>query len=142
MNESPTPSMSRRASIILAIACLIFGLMAGGWSVAAYWAYSTNQFCISTLTAEAGNDLAELELLRAGKTTNAVELMEVNLDGDLIGFGGFLRDPHELKRNPLNVKILQRARDYRARFPHGSGSAEVDEAIAKAFHLLDGQKGF
>jgi hypothetical protein len=81
-----------------------------------------------------------LKWLRAGKTTNVVELMEVSLDGDLIGLGAFLRDPHELKSDPVSIRVLQRARDYRTQFPHQSGSPVVDQAIIGAFHLLDGQK--
>jgi hypothetical protein len=125
--------------MILAVASAFFGLIVGGGAVYTYEQHYLNQFCVNVLTAEAGNDLAELKWLRGSETANVIELMEVNLDGDLIGLGGFLRDPHELKRDPAYIKLLQRARDYRGQFPRKSASMEVDEATAKCFHLLDGQ---
>jgi uncharacterized protein YneF (UPF0154 family) len=132
--------MSRRAAILFATASFLVGLIGGGWSVDAYWNHFANQFCINTMTAEAGMTLSELKWLRAGKTTNAFELMEVTLDGNLIGLGDFLADPRELKRDPSSIVILQKAKDYRTRYPHKSGDPVLDEGTAKAFHLLDGQK--
>jgi hypothetical protein len=139
MIENPNPCISRRASIFLALASFFVGLFAGGGSVYAYWENLTNQLCLSAVKAQTQNAVGDLNWLRAGKTTNVVDLLEVNLDGDLIGLVGFLHNPHELRGDVVSVKILQMAKEYRTRFPHKSGSSQVDEAVANAFHLLDGQ---
>ena len=131
--------MSKRAAIILAVVALIVGAVAGGWSVAVFYDRFTSWLVIGSLTADASTTVSDLRYLRAGDTTNVVELLEIKLDGDLIGLVPFLADPRQFKRDPSYIKTLQRVRDYRAQFPHKSDSPEVDEGAAKAFNLLDGQ---
>ena len=131
--------MSKRATIIIAVLALIVGAVAGGWSVAVVYDRLTSRLVIGSLTAEASTTVAELRRLRAGDVTNVVELLEIKVDGDLIGLNPFLADPREFNRDSRYVDALKMVRDYRAEFPHKSGMPEVDAGAAKAFNLLDGQ---
>lgn len=83
--------------------------------------------------------VAVLNRLRAGNTTNAVECLELTLDGDLLDLGALL-DPRELQRAPMNIVALQMVRDYRARFPHKFGSPEVEKAAEKAMRFTVGNQ--
>ncbi len=135
--------MSTRSSIILAVAALIIGFTIGGLTHAAMEGRSTERLIMSSWTLEAGQSLALLKHLRADNTTNDVELLEIletQLDGELLGLGEVFLDAGS-KPDPACIKVLERARDYRAKFPHQSSSRYVDELIAKDFSLLDAQTG-
>lgn len=125
--------MSKRAAIILTVAALLVGVVAGGWSVAALYGRLTSRVIIGSLTSDASMTVAQLKHLRAGDTTNVIELMESKLDGDLIGLTPFIADPHDLKSDPVYFDTLRHVRDYRARFPHKSELPDTD----KIFTLLD-----
>jgi hypothetical protein len=131
--------MSKKAAIILAVAALFIGIVAGGWSVAFYYGRFTGWMVTSNLTSDAVTSVAEIKMLRAGQTTNTVELLEMRIDGDLIGLTPFLADRREFDRNPSNIKALQTVKDYRTKYPRKSESAELDAAADKAFDLLNGQ---
>jgi hypothetical protein len=132
-------AMSKRAAIFLAVSALIIGVLAGGWSVAFYYNRVTSWVVITKMTSEATISVAELEMLRAGQATNTMELLETTIDGDLVGLSPFLTDRREFNRYPSNIKALQTVKDYRAKFPRKTDSAEFDANAAKAFDLLDGQ---
>ena len=131
--------MSKRAAIILAVAALLVGVIAGGWSVAYFFSRFAGQPVISSLSADAAMSVAELRRLRAGYTTNVVQVLEIKLDGDLIGLTPFLDDPSAFNRDPMNLKTLQIVKDYRTQFPRKTDSPELDAAADKAFDLLNGQ---
>ena len=90
--------------------------------------------------ADADVTVSVLERLRATHTAEAIDLLELQLDGALIGVADALRGAHkkELAAAPLNT--LQRAREYRAKFPHKSGDPNIDEGVARAFGLLEQRK--
>jgi len=131
--------MSKRVAIIIAAAAFLVGVVAGGWSVGAFYNRLTSRLLIGSLTSDAITTVDDLRRLRAGDATNVVELLEIKLDGDLIGLDTFLADPREFTRDPLYVKSLQKVRDYRTEFPHKTDSPDVDRGVAEAFTLLDAQ---
>jgi hypothetical protein len=131
--------MSKKVAILLAVVTLLIGGVAGGWAVGVFYERLTTRLAVSYLTAEASVTTETLKRLRAGNTTNAVELLELRLDGDLMGLGSFLDDPRELKNDPTYIKTLQTVKDYRTQFPRKSPSPEVDAGADKVFDLLNGQ---
>ena len=131
--------MSKRAAIILAVATLLIGIVAGGWTVGASFGRLTTRLMVGQLTAEAGTTTATLKYLRAGENTNAVRILEMSLDNDLTGLGLMLDDPRLLKSHPQYIETLQTVRSYRIQFPRKSGSPEADAGADKVFELLNGQ---
>ena len=131
--------MSKRAAIILAVAALIIGVVAGGSSVAFLYGRFTGWMVTSNLTSDAATSVAEIKMLRAGQITNTVQLLETRIDGDLIGLTPFLSDRREFDRYPSNIKSLQTVKDYRAQFPRKSDAPELDAGADKAFDLLNAQ---
>lgn len=129
--------MSKKAGIILAVAALLIGIVGGGWIVAFYYGRLTGWMVTSNLTSDAVTSVAQVKMLRAGQITNTVELLERRIDGDLIGLTPFLVDRQEFYRNPSNIKALQTVKEYRAKYPRKSESAELDGAADKAFDLLN-----
>jgi hypothetical protein len=87
--------------------------------------------------ADVGVTLGILQRLRDGRTNGAYELLEGQLDTAIIGFVGCYRElPVSAQRQP-GLKVLQQARDYRAKFPFKHRYADVDTAVGDAFKVLD-----
>jgi hypothetical protein len=133
--------MSKKSSIILAIAAFFVGLFIGAQGVVFFYGHLTSRQIIASNQAETATTVVLLKELRAGNTTNAIEILETRLDCALMEFGSIFTDPREMKLDPMYIKTLQRARDYRIQFPHKSGLPAVDEATAKTFGLLDAPTG-
>ena len=131
-------TMSTARAILLAVVYLITGALAGGWGVSYfYWQRFTNDLCVGSLSAEASTTTGILKRLRADDRTNAVELLEVKLNGALVGLGAFLSEIPKSRRDPTNIKAIQMAKDYRAQFPRTNDSPQIQNAIADAFGLLE-----
>ena len=131
--------MSKRAAIILAVAALFVGVVAGGWGVGVFYSRLTGRLVIGSLTSDAVTSVVELKHLRGGDTTNTIELLEIRLDGDLIGLTPFLDDRRALDRDPSYIRSLQKVKDYRTQFPRKSDSPELDAGADKVFDLLNAQ---
>jgi|SRR5688572_21490164 len=129
--------MTKTRALLLALAAFVIGAAAGGWAVSRFWDRLNNDLSLGPLGAEASTTVRTLERLRAGNATGAVELLEIKLDGALVGLGAFMRETPPSNRDPLHLKVLSMARDYRARFPRTHDSPEVARSIARAFTLLD-----
>ena len=130
--------MSKTSAFSLALAALVIGAVFGGWAVSRFWGHFTGGLSNGSMAAEAGTTVGILKSLRSGKSTTAVELLEIKLDGALVGLGAGLSDIPAPRRDPLHIRAIQSARDYRSEFPRTNDSPEVAEAIAKAFTLLNG----
>ena len=118
--------MTRARTAVLALAVFVAGVGVGGGLAA--WFY--DQFVMSRhLSASAasgvGNKVALLRAVRAGDTKQAVQLLEIGLDGDLVVLGLL---PRSVIDAPTS-RILSRAATYREKHPYKSGDAEVDVAI-------------
>lgn len=90
--------------------------------------------------AEISQTLRVLETLRAGRTEEAIRLLEDDLDNDIIGLAFHLRMGDESKTftsTPGPRKSLQWARDYRVKFPYKSGNAAADDQAKNALSYLD-----
>jgi len=130
--------MKKTTAFLLALVAFIVGAACGGWGVLHYYGRFTETWAINSLAGDASTTLSTLGQLRSGGDTNAVELLEIKLDGDVVGLGAFLADIPESRRDSTDVKILKAARDYRVKFPRKTGSAS-DEGVARAFDLVKGQ---
>lgn len=90
--------------------------------------------------ADLGLTLAILERLRSGRTNEAYELLEGQLNSEVIGFVACYRELPLALREQGSLKVLKAARDYRGKHPFKHRYPEVDEGVAGAFRILD-EKG-
>lgn len=129
--------MNKYRAIILIFICHAVGVALGVGVT--YWYFSSvaDKFVSSSAAAGASTKVAVLHRLRGGNTNSAIDVLETLLDGDLIGLQAVLSSTPAAQRDPSYVKTLQRARDYRTKFPHSSEHPEVDAAISNAFRLAD-----
>jgi hypothetical protein len=89
--------------------------------------YMTTQYA-----AEVNRPLMVLTPLRAGDTNSAIKLLEIQLDGGLVGLGAICEETSAHLDDSMVRRVLERARDYRLKFSTGSSvpSQQVDDALA------------
>lgn len=129
--------MKKSITILLPIATLAIGLV-GGWFASAH---SYNRWIEWYMKTSEYNNLSQkcrvLTQLRAGKTNDAVDILEVTMDGNIIGLGAFVRDLPPDEHRAAEMKLLATVRDYRAAHPwHSQESPDVDKGVAEAFALV------
>lgn len=129
--------MSKKRAFILFAVALIVGGIGGYWGERYFWTRTTNKFICSVAAAKTGLDVSVLNQLRADNMTNAIDLLETRLDGSLIELGVYFGETPKSQREPVHLKILRMAKEYRSKFPHTSGHLEIDEGVARALALVD-----
>jgi hypothetical protein len=90
--------------------------------------------------AKMAEEIRILESLRAGRTKDAIRMLEENLDSDIIVLAGQLRVCDEIeafKPTPQSRTALQSAKDYRLKFPHKSGDPAADDRVKNGLSYLD-----
>ena len=90
--------------------------------------------------AKMAQELRVLETLRAGRTEDAIRLLEDDLDSGIIVLAQQLRagdDTKAFKTTPGPLKSLQWARDYRLKFPYKSGDSTTDAQVKNGLSYLD-----
>jgi hypothetical protein len=100
-----------------------------------------NNYLNTSLTlqnySDLGVTLAVLQRLRDGRTNQACEVLESQMDADIVGFATTYRQMPASAREQCDLKFLSWAKDYRAKYPNQRPSAIIDEGVANAFKLLD-----
>jgi len=69
--------------------------------------------------------------LRSGQTNDAMRMLETRLDSALLAFGA----PSDGLRDTNHDKSLKMAKEYRTKYPHTSGVADIDNGVTRAFSL-------
>jgi hypothetical protein len=126
--------MSKTKAIILACGTLVLGIVVGGLLVGFVFGWYL-KFTASGMEARACTSAAQsirlLEHLREGDAQSRIDSLEVQLDGDLVSLWAFYKDAPPGKRDPHFLKLLGKIRDYRAKYPHTTGHAELDHTVAE-----------
>jgi hypothetical protein len=109
--------MNKRRALLFAIVALAFGLVAGGYATSKWYERYLYRFCADDAAAELGKDHSVLHHLRAGDTNSAIDLLEIDLDGQMIAVQGMLEEIPKAEQNTNDVVLLERARAYRKAHP-------------------------
>jgi hypothetical protein len=80
-----------------------------------------------------------LQSLRDGKTNELLKFFEHHLDADVCVFGSEYRVLPVSFQKQMNLKSLQRARDYRSKYPVTNPDPVRAEEVTNAFKILDHQ---
>lgn len=129
--------MSKKLAIVLIVVAFLVGAIGGAVGTNYFWKRFMNTFYSTSLAAQTGMDVSLLKQLRANNVTNAIDLLEIELDGSVVGLGVYLRDIPESRRDPTHLEILSQAKGYRSKFPHQSSSPLGDQMISNAFSLVN-----
>jgi hypothetical protein len=130
--------MSKTRTFLLVAVAFLSGGILGAWGIARYYSEMLTRATTHGDVALLGQEVRTLEHLRNGRITNAVENLEMNLDWSIICVAPLLEKKTKSAIEETYVRTIEKARDYRARFPRKS-KPEVDDKVAKVFTRLDAQ---
>jgi hypothetical protein len=103
-----------------------------------------NDYTTASLASQHSADLARtmiiLKSLRDGRTNQAYDLLEGQLSGDIIAFVAIYRELPASAREQPGLKILELARDYRAKYPFKHPDQILNDGVADAFKILNEKK--
>lgn len=132
--------MNKKLAIPLIIVAFILGVIAGGWGISVFWGHLSMGLITKSEAAETSLDVAVLEKLRAHNVTNAIDALEIRLDGSIGELGFYLSGIPKNKRDPQDLKVLQMAKSYREKYPHPHiDYPEIDQMVSNAFLLVEDQ---
>ncbi len=102
------------------------------------WQRMAMQSPLAFSAANVSVEVRVLECLRDGRTNDAIRQLEQKLDGDLMVLGGGLAGMDQTTKRQLgHLEALQRAKDYRLKFPRSTGDPRYDMSVEHAFSHLD-----
>jgi hypothetical protein len=97
----------------------------------------SNASIVAQHSADLGVTVAILQRLRDGRRDEAIELLEGRVSTDVIGFVASYRELPGSVRERISLKPLERARDYRIKFPFKHRYPAVDKGVTDALKILD-----
>src|SRR5215469_11087246 len=109
--------MSKKRAYLLIFIAVVAGFLAGGFIVQKWYQRSFFQFAADSSAAELGKDNSLLVYLRSGHTNSVMDLLEIDLDGQMLSLQTMLSEIPESQRETNDVHLLERARAYRAAHP-------------------------
>jgi hypothetical protein len=128
--------MRKKLAIALIVVAFLVGAVGTGLAVGYFYNRSALRLVCLSEAAKAGMDVSVLNQLQANNITNAIRLLDTQLDGSLITLWFFRNDITPSDRD-TTLGILRKAKEYRAKFPHRSGSPTIDESVSNALSLVD-----
>ena len=102
--------MSKRNAILLALATLILGLLAGAWTTYKFGLVFIRTTYESGLIADATTRVSVLKALQASDTERATRQLESYLDGDVIGISAALDEALEPEKLRKTLTMVARYR--------------------------------
>lgn len=127
-------TMKKRWTVLIAFISLAIGVASASWFWLNFNTEFTNHGFVVRTQADIITKVAVLEKIRAGRVTDATNLLETLLDGDLISAAALARDGTKFSENTRHAVELE----IKARAV--SGYAPTDEnvrnAVQEAFRLL------
>jgi hypothetical protein len=122
--------------VLAIVGAFIIGFCSGGASV--FWGMRSYLGQIDALHAAsaAGSCLAALRPLRSGDTARAIDSLELQLDGELVGLV-CMRDSLRGEQAKMAAGILKHIRDYRAKYPYTTGDRTLDLPVQQALSTIE-----
>jgi hypothetical protein len=82
-------------------------------------------------------DVGILNRIRSNNVTNAIELLEIEVDGSVETLGLWLNEMPKLRLDADQLKALRKVKDYRDKFPHTNEYPELNRIISNTLSLAD-----
>lgn len=125
--------MTKRNAILLALSTLVIGLAVGAWAVYKFGLIFIQSSYESSLMVEARIRVHVLKALQASDVKNAVQQLENQLDGDVIGLSGILDKGLEPEKLRATLAAVARYRQ---------GTQHVSSEPTVASHVNNALKPF
>jgi hypothetical protein len=119
-------TVSKTRAYLLCSCTLILGAVGGGVATARWYQQYLYRFCADSAAVQVGKDHTALYYFRTGDTNEALQLVEIDLDGQMAVLESMLKEVPRARWDTNDLVILERARAYRQAFP-SNGMAGVRE---------------
>ncbi|OCS46395.1 hypothetical protein [Ralstonia pickettii] len=119
--------MTKRNTILLALSTLVIGSAVGAWAVYKFGLIFIQSSYESSLMVEARIRVHVLKALQASDVKNAVQQLENQLDGDVIGLSGILDKGLEPEKLRATLTLV-------ARYRQGTQYASAEPTVASHVH--------
>ncbi len=119
-----------RTNIVVGVISFLLGVAV---TVIAAWIPLSRYFATFSANVSASEivfSAGALNALRSGDTTNAMELLEIKLDGGIIGLGSMLEEMPAHRHHKNQIKQMKAAWDYRTKYPRKSDNPDMDATVA------------
>jgi hypothetical protein len=115
--------VSKPQAYLLAICALILGTISGGFVTSHWYRHHISRLWADSAAAQVEKDHAALYYFRTGDTNKALQLVEIDLDGQMTVLDSMLKRIPLAQRDTNDVVILEHGRDYRRAFPKSGMAA-------------------
>jgi hypothetical protein len=109
--------VSKPRAYLLAVCALIIGIIGGGMATSIWYRHYISDFWADSAATQVEKDHTTLYYFRTGDTNKALQLVEIDLDGQMAVLEAALRGIPTARRDTNDVVILEHAREYRKAFP-------------------------
>jgi hypothetical protein len=118
--------MKKRWIFLIAVSTLVLGFLAGGWAGIRYWQSVDEDHLVYQFITDTKTHLSLLTSLQNSNQEEAVQLLEMKLDSDVLGINSMLESP-ELKCEIS--ELLSTAAQHRKSTNYRSSSDKVALAV-------------
>jgi hypothetical protein len=130
--------MSKIGIFLYGLVAFIFGGVIAWGFAAGHYHHVINRSYNNSQIAEMMLEVQTLKNLRSGDITGTIDKLEYNLDWTLIALTPSLEKKPETLIEQAEIKEIEKAKDYRAKFPRKTGT-QADQDVVKVFTLLQEQ---
>ncbi len=109
--------MSKPRAYLLFICALILGTICGGLVTSHWYRYYLAQLWADSAATQIEKDHATLYYFRTGDTNKALQLVEIDLDGQMAVLESTLKQIPPARQDTNDLVILEHAHEYRRAFP-------------------------
>jgi hypothetical protein len=110
--------VSKPRAYLLAICTLILGAILAGLATSHWYRHYLVGLWAEATAAQVEKDHTTLYFFRTGDTNKALQLVEIDLDGQMAVLDSALNEIPADRRDTNEVLILEHAREYRRAFPN------------------------
>lgn len=109
--------MNKSRAYLLAVCALIIGTICGGWLTSHWYRQHISSLWADAAATQVEKDHTTLYYFRTGDTNKALQLVEIDLDGQMAVLDSMLKQIPSARRDTNDLVILEHAREYRRAFP-------------------------
>jgi len=110
-------AVSKPRAYLLFICALIIGIIGGGLITSHWYRQHFSLLWADSAATQVEKDHTTLYYFRTGDTNKAVQLVEIDLDGQMAVLDSTLKRIPQERRDTNDVVILEHGREYRKAFP-------------------------
>jgi len=128
--------MSKLQTILLCIVCTLLGAFIGAFSIGRYLGSLYEPRGPLNAQVAAMQAMSVIKRIQENHQQDALELEEIELDGQIITLGFYAREGSKLSKQEAK-QALRRIASHRKKFPYSSTEPELKRGVEEALSLAN-----